>query len=318
MRRTGFDAMRPANRHAGFTLIEMIVSITLVGILAVVAVPMLRTPMSAYMDAAHRAELTAEMDASVAKMRDDLAQAVPNSIRVRQVGARYYLEYLQSRAVGRFRAAAPTAAIPLNCPATCSAAGNNDALEFASCSESCFTSLGPLQGAAPVPGSDWVVVHPIATTATPGLPGIVSQDPYFGGTATPANGVKSRLLSFTPAAGNMITMTPHQFPAPPAATSRQFYIVSGPVSYECNPTTRRLTRYDGYAIAAVQPVAFAAGSGAPLATLLGNCAFTYSATGAAGRGGLVSVWLQFSLPSAGTNQPEVIESFSEISVREPG
>ncbi len=315
MRRTGSDA--PRGPEGGFTLIELIVSITLVGILAVVAVPMLRVPMVAYTDATQRALLASEMDASVGKMRDDLAQAMPNSVRVRQVGARQFLEYLPVRMVGRYRAAAPTTAIPLQCPATCSGAGNNDVLQFASCNESCFTALGQPQGAPPVAGADWVVVNPIATTATPGLPGVVSQDPYFGGATSPPNGVKSRLLTYTPAAGHRITMTPHQFPAPPAAASRQFYVVGTPVSYECNPATGRLTRHDGYAIAAVQPTAFPAG-GAPLATSIAACTFRYDATGGPGRGGLVSVWLRFSQPSAETRQPESIESFSEFSVREPG
>jgi MSHA biogenesis protein MshO len=296
---------------AGFTLVEMIVSITLVGLLAVVAVPLVRTPMTAYMDAAQRADLAAEMDATVTKMRDDLAEALPNSIRIRQVGTNFFLEYLPVRATGRMRTAAPTVAIPLQCPTTCSAAGANDAFEFSTCNESCFTPLGPVLGSPPQPGN-WVVVN--ALSATGGL----GQNPYFGDTATPAGGVKSGLLTFTPAASNRITMTPHRFPAMPA--NKQFYVVGNPVTYECNPTTGRITRYEGYAIAAVQPITFAAATSvAPLATLLGACTMVYTPTGAAGagRGGLVSVWLQFSRPSAGTGSPESVESFSEISVREP-
>lgn len=289
-------------RHQhGFTLVELIISITLVGILAVVAVPMLRTPMAAYKDATRRADLTAQLDASVAKMRDDLAQALPNSIRVRQVGTRWFLEYLQVRAFGRYRAAVTATACP------------NDMLEFALPAEGCFTTLGPLQqSSAPVPGSDWVVVHALATS------GIVGQDPYFGGATSPAGGVKSRLLNNLPSGTNrVITMTPHQFPLPPAVTSRQFYIVAQPVSYECNPATRRLTRYDGYAIAAVQPIAFPAAGAAPLATQVAACSFSYQATGALGRGGIVSVWLRYSAPPVGAATPEAIESFAEISVREP-
>jgi MSHA biogenesis protein MshO len=116
-------------RTRGFTLVELIVSITLVGILAVVAVPLVRTPMAAYMDATRRADLTGELDASVARMRDDLAQALPNSIRVRQVaGGRYFLEFLQVRASGRYRIAKNIGAP--SCPATCSVPNDNDVLDF--------------------------------------------------------------------------------------------------------------------------------------------------------------------------------------------
>lgn len=299
----------------GFTLIEIIVSITLFSILAVVVVPFLRMPMTAYMDATQRAELTAELDASVAKMREDLSQAMPNSVRVRQVGTRQFLEFMPARAVGRYRAGASPGL--QQCSATCSGAGNNDMLQFASCSESCFTALGPLQGAAPVAGTDWVVVNPIATTGTPGTPGIVSRDPYFGGATAPANGVKSRLQGYAPATG-MVTMTPHQFPTPPTLSKRQFYVVGTPVSYECNPITQQLIRYDGYAIATVQPTAFPAGNSARLASSVSACTFRYDATGGLGRGGVVTVWLRFSLPSPGTRQPEAVESFSEIGVRESG
>ena len=294
----------------GFTLVELIISITLVGILAVVAVPMVRTPMAAYMDATHRAELAAQLDTSVAKMRDDLALALPNSIRVRVVGQRRFLEFMPVRASGRYRSVASALACP------------NDKFEPSLATESCFTALGPLQlwgSSAPVAGSDWVVVNPINSVP----PTVVSQDPYFGGATAPPNGVKSRFQGSLPVGiQTRITITPHLFPAD--AASRQFYIVSTPVSYECNPATGQLTRYDNYAIAAVQPIVFPAGSGAPLSTLIGPpsavnppCEILYTRTGALGRGGVVSVRLRFTLPAAGTGVPETIESFSVISVREP-
>jgi MSHA biogenesis protein MshO len=302
MRRTGFDAMRRRAQQHGFTLVELIVSITLLGILAVVAVPMLRTPMAAYMDAQHRADLAAELDASVAKMRDDLAQALPNSVRRTTLGPQQiFIEFLQVRAWGRYRTSAKAAACP------------NDQLEFGLPGEGCFTALGPLQGAAPVAGSDWVIANPIG----PGSG--VGGDPYFGGATAPAGGVKSRLLAAPLAVGTetRITVTPHSFALEPAVTAHQFYIVSGPVSYECNKTTGRLTRYAGYAIAAAQPTAFGAGVGTPLATLINDCDMRPTATGAAGRGGIVSLWLKLSLPSAGTGMPESVESFTVVSMREP-
>ncbi len=288
------------HHQQGFTLVELIVSITLIGILAVVAVPMVRTPMQAYMDASQRAELAGQLDASVAKMRDDLAAAVPNSIRVRVAGQRRYIEFMPAVASGRYRSQAAATVCP------------NDMLEFAPVTEGCFTSLTPLQACAPAAaGCDWVVVNAIDSN------GVLNQDPYFGGAATPANGVKARFLNANAAGlGSRITMTAHQFQAPPA--NKQFYIASNPVSYGCDPVgTRQLTRYNGYAMAAVQPIVFPAASGAPLATLISGCEIKYTPIGALGRGGVVSVWLRFTAPSAGTGAPESIESFSVISVREP-
>jgi MSHA biogenesis protein MshO len=293
-------------------MIELIVSIVLIGILAVAAVPMLQLPMTAYLDASRRADLSSEIDVTVSKLRDDLAQALPNSVRVRQAGGRWLVEYLQVRASGRYRSG--IAAGPQSCPATCSIPLANDVLEFAVCSESCFTSLGPLQGSAPVVGTDWLVVHPIGPT------GVVSQDPYFGGATAPVNGVKSRLLTSTAVAGgSRLTVTPHQFPVPPAVTSRQFYIVATPVTYECDPATQRLTRYWGYPIAALQPAAFPGATSAPLANGISACTaltFRYTPTGTVGSGGVLSVWLPFTRQGTGTNATESAEANAEFSVRE--
>jgi MSHA biogenesis protein MshO len=300
-------------RARGFTLVEMVVAITLLGILAAAAVPMLRSPMVSYAQTALRADLGAQMEAATIKLRSDLAQAMPHSVRTRQAGARWYLEYMELRAYGRYRGGADTS-VAQNCPATCAMPNWNDVLEFNSCSESCFMTLGPLQNvqaAAPVPGSDYVVIDPRG-------PGVAGFDPYEGGAAAAPGSVRTRLQGVaTLAGGSRITTTPYVFTNPAPRASRQVYIVATPVTYECNPATQRLTRYWGYAITPVQPVAFgAAVSRAPLATNVADCRFRYWATGA-GRGGVASMWLRFTRRSVGMGFEESVESLSEFSVQEP-
>lgn len=294
-------------RARGFTLVEMVVAIVLLGILSMVMVPLLQAPMSAHLSATRRAALASELDVTLSRLRADMAQALPNSVRVRQVGARHFVEYLEVRASGRFRAGASGGA--QSCPATCSAPGANDVLEFA-CNESCFTTLGPLDGGTPVAGADWVVVNPLG-------PGIPNADPYFGGSAMPVGGIKSRLQSLAPAGTDQrLTMTPHSFALAPA--NRRFYVVATPVSYECNPATQRLTRYWGYPVAAAQPAAFGGANSAPLATRITACRFAYTATGGVGSGGLLTVWLRTSQPvsNLGAGHVESAESVSEFSVKE--
>lgn len=284
-------------RQRGFTLVELVVSITLLGILAMVTVPLLQLPMSAYLDATRRADTASEIDATAAKLRADLATALPNSIRIDPT--RRFLEYLEVRAVGRYRNGSD--GTPPSCPAAC----GNDVMQFA-CNESCFTTLGPLQGSAPVVGSDYVVINPLG-------PGVANGDPYFGGAATPPGGIKGRLQTVTLiGADSRLTITAHSFAVAPA--NKRFYVVSTPVTYECNLATRRLTRRWGYAVAAAQPVAFANTPSAPLALQIQGCRFDYTATGAAG--GVVSVRLQHSQPAAGTGVPEAADTLLEFSVKE--
>lgn len=288
MRQIGSDAApRRAGSQFGFTLVELIVSITLLSTLAMVAVPMLRMPMTAYLESNARVSVVGELDDVQTRLSADLARALPNSVRLRTVGTRQLLEFLDLRAEGRHRDG--TSGAPQVCPAVCAAAANNDALE-AACTERCFTSLGPTVGDVPVPGADYVVVNPLG-------PGVPNGDPYFGGAAAVAGGIKTRLTaSAAVAGGTRFDIAPHRFAA--LASSKRFFIVAGPVSYECDPGTQRLLRHDGYAIAAVQPAAFAAAQSATLASGVTACRFAY--TRSSTRGGVVTLWLRFTRPvSAG-------------------
>jgi MSHA biogenesis protein MshO len=295
----------PDRGARGFTLVEMIVAIALIGLLSVMAAPLLRIPLVAWMDASRRADLGASADLVQDKIGADLARALPNSVRVRQLGARVWLEYMELRAQGRHRAG--TSAAAPACAAMCSTPGGNDMLEPA-CNETCFTSLGPLQGDPPLAGSDWVVVNPLG-------PGVPAGDPYFGGNVAVAGGIKARLVDLAPAAdGTRLRHAAHSFPA--TAASHRFYLVATPVSYECNPTTQRLLRHAGYAVAAVQPTTFAGADSVPLANNVAACSLRYTPAGALGRGGVVSIWLRLARAAADTGALESVEIHNQYVVSE--
>lgn len=290
----------------GFTLVEMIVSITLLSLMAMAAVPMLRMPVGAYLEAQARVEVSRELDTVQTRLTADLARALPNSVRLRTLGARQFLEFLDVRAEGRHRAGASGA--PQLCPAVCAAAGNNDSLEPV-CTERCFTTLGPLVGDPPLVGADWVVVNPLSATGAAG-------NPYTGGAAVVAAGIKSRLTALaTVTGGQRLDITAKNFAS--VAASGHVYIVSGPVTYECNPATRLLTRHDGYAISAVQPVAFGAAQSAPLASGVLACTFAYTPLGASSRGGLVQLSLRFLRMPSGGVVPELTDLVLTAPVLEP-
>ena len=294
----------------GFTLVELIISLVLISLLALVAAPLLRLPMVGWMDASRRANLGSGIDLAHSKLAEDLRRALPNSVRVRQIGPRYLIEYLEVRAWGRYRAG-PSGAAQV-CPAACSGGPSLNDVFQAACNETCFTSLGPLEGDPldpPVPGTDWVVLNPLNAAGA-------VDNPYFGGNVAVANGIKSRLTAMNAiAGGNRLSIAAHAFPS--LSAWKRFYIVSTPVTYDCDPGTQRLTRRWGYPISAVQPVAFGgAVAASPLATNVASCAIRYTAAGAAGRGGVVSVVMRLSQTAADTGIAESVELEASFAVSE--
>lgn len=64
----------------GFSLIEMVVAITVLGILSASAAVFLRGPITSYFDAARRADLSDAGGLAMAKLSQDISQVVPNNI----------------------------------------------------------------------------------------------------------------------------------------------------------------------------------------------------------------------------------------------
>jgi hypothetical protein len=53
------------------------------------------------------------------------------------------------------------------------------------------------------------------------------------------------------------------------------------------------------------------------ATIVSACQFAYTAPGALGRSGVVSMWLRFTRQATGAGFSESVESLAEFSVKEP-
>lgn len=122
----------------GFTLIELVVVITVLGVLAGASAGFLRGPITSYFEAERRTDLAAAGDLTLAKLRQDIARAVPNSARVINAGGRFWLEVLPVRSQGRYRAA-----------------GAGNVLSFG-VPDTGFDVLGP---PVQTQAGDWVVVN---------------------------------------------------------------------------------------------------------------------------------------------------------------
>jgi MSHA biogenesis protein MshO len=294
----------PETGARGFTLVEMMVVMAVTGIVAATTAVFLKLPLQAYQDTERRAALTDMLDTTFTYLRRDLQTALPNSVRVTSVGAVYYLEFLKTRTAGRYRAdnPNPVGAWTANaCPdGDGDARENENALAFG-VADTCFVTSGDLPNRTSIAaGSDFVVVYNLG-------PGYGSADAYSSGAATGGN--KSLVTSVAAGTGgrNVLQFQSNTFNL--ESPARRFYVVSGPVTYVCDPAAGTLRRVSGYAIAAAQATP-PAGTAVLLGQGLTGCTMTYDQNVANQRIGLVSLWLQAADPGGGTT----VRLFQQVQV----
>jgi len=220
------DRRNFARPQPGFTMLEMIITIVILGIIAGIVTVFLQKPVQGYFETVRRVQLADTADFALRRIARDLAIAVPNSIR--SDATRNFLELLQSRSGG------------LYCNETdC----GNPLLD----ADSTFSVLGP---AVSVAAGDSIVIG--------NLPG-------SGCDAYSAASPNLRALNYAgaPTTLSSITFSGGAFSSSCAEITGRFEVVVGPVSYACDSATATLWRYSGYAIQATQPASIAALDGLP-------------------------------------------------------
>lgn len=95
--------MRSPARQHGFTLVELIMVIIIIGVIGGMVAVFMKGPIDAYFDSGRRAALTDVADTVVRRMARDLQGALPNSIRPSLAGTNC-LEFIPTKTGGRYRA----------------------------------------------------------------------------------------------------------------------------------------------------------------------------------------------------------------------
>lgn len=229
------------HRHVrGFTLVEMIISIVITGIIVSMMATFGRAQVNAYIDAGNRAELSDAADTALRRIARDLQSALPNSVR--NVSSSV-LEFVPIHDAGRYRAEVDV-----------SGAGN--ILDFSSTTDSSFDVLGPF---VTVLAGDQLVVFNLGQTGS---------DVYEPASSRRAATAGSNLST--------VTFTSTGAPFPLASPQSRFQIVGSPVTYQCSGT--QLVRRWGYGFQTSQPTSFTAlgGSSAVLADNVSSCSFSYT------------------------------------------
>ena len=226
------NRVRPAP-SAGFTLIELVVVITIAAIVAVFMMFFLQAPVDVFMADSTRADLVDSADHILRSVDADVRTALPNSVRQSAAGGVLALELLETSGVARYY-------------------GPGDKQYLGGAQQIAEElSIG-------APDISFYTLGLFAPASAPlGYLAIDNQVPPLA--YTPGAGVMTpTATAFTINAVGATNEDRVQLPAPgmdfvSGSPTHSVFLISSPVSYLCDAAAGTLTRYAGYAPAAAQP-----------------------------------------------------------------
>ena len=262
-------------QSAGFTLIELVITITIMVIVASFSAFLISGPIIGFNDQARRAELVDSAESSLRRIGRDVCRALPNSVRITTNGSITALELLNVVEGVRYRAGPPP--------------GDANARLIFNTADGAFNSIG-LFNAITKPFSS--TTHYLSVYNV----GVAGANAYELSNVITPPGTQIDIDAAAEAGEDNVQLDPwFQFAYP--SPRQRIYLIDTPVSFLCDTASGNLTRYAGYAIATNQgdrdsaaELLAAGGVAALMSDNLTACTFTFT-PGTAQRDGLVTMSL---------------------------
>jgi len=260
----------------GFTLVELIMVIVIMGVIGGMVAVFMKSPIDAYMDSSRRAALTDVADTTVRRVARDIRKALPNSLRVpTATPANSCLEFIPTKTGGRYRT---EDAMP----------ADGTALSF-STADTRFSMLGSNNA---LPLEQRIVLGDVIAVYNLGITGAdaYNQDNTSVVSAAPVDGAETQ-----------IPITSKLFPL--TSGSNRFHVIPKDelvVAYVCR--ANKLYRTASTTFTSACPA-----TGAVLADKVSSCNFVYNGSDLQ-RNGLLQMTLKF------TDAGETVSLYQEVHV----
>jgi MSHA biogenesis protein MshO len=269
-------------RQQGFTLLEAVVVMVIIGILASMLAVFIRVPIESYFDTVRRAEMTDVADTALRRISREVRTALPNSVRPPANADDKCFEFLPTLGGGRYRAA-PTIT------------GGGSVLGFDTTYGN-FDVLASVSLGNALTAGNRVAIYNL---------GIPIADAYAGDTTA--------VITAGSTAANIALSPTKQFPF--ESPGKRFQVIpSTSTVYTCSGVgtangagTGQMLRYTQAINSAKVANCTPPASAVILAQNVSACSFTYSSA-ATTRAGLLTMWL--GLQQGG----ETIQLYQEVHV----
>jgi MSHA biogenesis protein MshO len=283
--------MRVYLKQTGFSLIELIVVIVLLGVLATGAGLLITTPIGAYNDQLRRQQLVDQAEMSLRQIASDIRRSLPNSLRLKVNATGWALEMANTVNGARYRDE-PGGNFD----------GADDILDFSE-EDTDFNFLGDTN----TPTSNNPATQVQLTDQRLVIYNTESSSFYTDVTATGNTGIVTPI-------GTILTLSQDGieqhlninpgFKFSEGSPSQRAYFVDGPISYICDPSAgqTKIIRYSDYAFQKDQPDTWFTTLPKPtfksgdVVTQLSACGIAYEA-GTAQRGGIITINMTLEDPT---------------------